>query len=74
MNIANIEAEALSLPIDARASLAQLLLLSLEDISESEFDRLWGLHSARRAAEFDAGLVKAVSGDEVAVKARALLR
>lgn len=74
MNIARIESEALSLPVDARASLAHRLLLSLEEISESEFDQLWGEESARRTAEFDAGLVKAVSGDEVAKKARALLR
>lgn len=74
MNIARIESEALSLPVDARASLAHRFLLSLEEISESEFDQLWGEESARRTAEFDAGLVQAVSGDEVAKKARALLR
>jgi hypothetical protein len=74
MNIAQIELEALSLPADARASLAHRLLLSLEEISESDFDRLWGEESARRTAEADAGLAPAVSGDEVARKARALLR
>ncbi|HSO78811.1 MAG TPA: addiction module protein [Chromatiaceae bacterium] len=74
MNIAQIESEALSLPVDARASLAHRLLLSLEEISEPEFDRLWGEESARRAAEIDAGLAQAVPGDEVARKARALLR
>ncbi len=74
MNIAQIEAEALSLPVDDRASLAHRLLLSLEEISESEFDDLWGDVSAQRAAEVDAGLVQVVPGDEVARKARALLR
>lgn len=74
MNIAQIESGALSLPVDARASLAHRLLLSLEEISEPEFDRLWGEESARRAAEVDAGLAQTVSGDEVAGKARALLR
>lgn len=74
MNIAQIESAALSLPIDARASLAHRLLLSLEEISEPEFDRLWGEESASRAAEVDAGLTEAVSGDVVARKARALLR
>ncbi|TAN47336.1 MAG: addiction module antitoxin RelB [Methylococcaceae bacterium] len=48
MNIAQIESEALILPADARASLAHQLLLSLEEISEPEFDRLWGEESARR--------------------------
>jgi hypothetical protein len=74
MNIAQIESEALSLPVDARASLAHRLLLSLEEISEPEFDRLWGEESARRAAEVDAGLTQAVPDDEVARKVRALLR
>jgi hypothetical protein len=42
----------------------QRLLLSLEEISEPEFDRLWGEESARRAAEFDAGKAQAISGEE----------
>ena len=74
MNTAQIESEALALPVEERASLAQRLLLSLEDISEPEFDRLWGEESARRAAEADAGRVLSISGEEVARKARALLR
>ena len=69
-----IEAEALSLPMDARASLARRLLLSLEEITEPEFDQIWGEESARRAAEFDAGRAQAISGEDVAKKARALLR
>lgn len=74
MNAAQIESEALSLPVDERASLAHRLLLSLEEISEPEFDRLWGDESARRVADAEAGLVQAVSGEDVARKARALLR
>jgi len=61
MNIAQIEAEALSLPVDDRASLAHRLLLSLEEISESEFDDWWGEVSAQRAAAVDAGLVTETS-------------
>jgi hypothetical protein len=74
MNEAQIETEAMSLPVAARASLAYRLLLSLEEIAEPEFDRLWGEESVRRAAEADAGLGQSVSGEEVARKARALLR
>ena len=70
MNIAQNEIEALSLPADARTSLAHRLLLSLEEISESDFDRLWGEESERRNAEADAGLAQAVPGDEFARKAR----
>ena len=74
MDATQIESEALALPADARASLAHRLLLSLEDISEPEFDRLWGDESALRVAKADAGLIQAISGADVAEKARALLR
>lgn len=52
----------------------QRLLLSLEEISESEFDSMWGETSVHRAAEFDAGRTQAIPGEEVAKKVRALLR
>jgi Putative addiction module component len=55
MNLLQIESEALELPIQDRAALAQRLLLSLEEIAESEFERLWAEESVRRVAEFDAG-------------------
>ncbi len=74
MNLADIEAEALLLPVDARASLAQRLLLSLEEVSEPEFERLWGDESARRATAIDAGTMQSIFGEVVARKARALLR
>jgi len=74
MDLAQLESEVLSLPVQERAAVVRRLLLSLEEISEPEFDRLWGEESARRAAELDAGKVQAISGEEVAKKARALLR
>lgn len=74
MNLHQIESEALALPLQERAALAQRLLLSLEDISESEFDRLWANESVRRAAEFDEGKANAISGEEVANKVCALLK
>jgi len=74
MNLSQLESEIFSLPIQDRALLAKRLLLSLEEISESEFDSLWGDTSAHRAAEFDAGRVQAIPGEEVAKKVRALIR
>ncbi|WP_411728665.1 addiction module protein [Methyloglobulus sp.] len=74
MNLAQLETEIFALPIQDRATLAQRLLLSLEEITEPEFDSLWGQESVRRAAEFDAGGVHLNSGEEVAKKVRALLR
>lgn len=72
--LSKLEAEALALGPDERAALAQKLLLSLEEVSEPEFDRLWGDESARRSADADSGRSKPVSGSSVARKARALLR
>lgn len=74
MNLAQLESEIFSLSIQDRALLAKRLLLSLEEISESEFDSLWADVSAHRAAEFDAGRVQAIPGEEVAKKVRALIR
>lgn len=74
MNLNQIESEALALPVKDRAALAQRLLLSLEEIAESEFEQLWAEESVRRVNEFDSGKTISISGDEVAKKARALLR
>jgi putative addiction module component (TIGR02574 family) len=73
MDVKEIEAEALSLPSEERASLARLLL-SLEDISDAEFENVWAEESARRAAAVDSGRATAIPADDVAKKARALLR
>jgi len=74
MDVKEIEAEALSLPSEERASLAQRLLLSLEDVSDAEFEHLWAEESSRRAAAVDSGRPTAIPADDVAQKARALLR
>jgi hypothetical protein len=49
MNARLIEKEALALPIDKRARLAQRLLESLDDVSEAEAERLWAQEAMRRA-------------------------
>jgi putative addiction module component (TIGR02574 family) len=74
MDVKEIEAEALSLPSEERASLAHRLLLSLEDISDAEFEHVWAEESSRRAAALDSGLTRAIPSDGVARKARAPLR
>ena len=74
VDIDKLEAEVLALPAEVRASLAYRLLASLEEVSEADFERLWGDESALRAAEVDAGTVQTVPAEDVARKARALLR
>ena len=50
-----IEQEALNLPLDDRAQLAQKLLLSLDTLSEEERDDVWLTEASRRARELDRG-------------------
>ena len=54
----DIAAEALELPLTARAELAGQLLDSLEDISEEEHARLWAEEAERRYSDYKSGKVK----------------
>ena len=74
MDPQTVEQEALSLPPEDRAKLAQKLLLSLDAPSEEESKQTWLVDADRRAREVDNGDVQPVSADEVRRKARALLR
>jgi putative addiction module component (TIGR02574 family) len=74
MNTATIEREAMHLPPEDRAQLAQKLIMSLENLSESELEKLWLDEAERRAQEIDGGKVQLASSEEVSQKARALLR
>jgi putative addiction module component (TIGR02574 family) len=65
MNIQTIEQEALHLPIEYRARLAEKLLLSLDNLSELEIEKLWLAEAQHRAAEIDSGKVQLVSADEM---------
>ena len=74
MDPQTIEHEALGLPPEDRAKLAQKLLLSLDALSEEESEQAWLIEADRRARELDRGDVQPISADEVRRKARALLR
>ena len=65
---------ALSLSVQDRASLAERLLASLDELSEDEAERLWTEEAERRLKEYRVGRAKAVPADEVAQKAQSLLR
>ena len=64
-DVKDIAAEALELPVTARAELASQLLDSLDDLSEEENDRLWALEAERRYAEYKAGKIEGVPAEEV---------
>ena len=53
MDIQSIRHELLSLSAPERAQLAELLLSSLDTLSEAEIEQLWFQEAARRAAEMD---------------------
>ena len=73
MNTATIRQEALSLPVQQRAELAEQLLSSLDALSESEIEQLWLREAARRADEIDQGVAKRIPADEARRRAQALL-
>lgn len=74
MNIDILEQEALHLPIIERASLAEKLLSSLDDLSEKEAELLWLKEAQRRASEIDDGTVQLISAEEVEKTINYILR
>jgi len=62
--------EALSLPSDARMSLVEKLLASLNLPTHTEIDRLWAEEAERRLSQIDRGEVELISGEEVFAKIR----
>jgi hypothetical protein len=58
MNIETIHHEALLLPPQERARLAEQLLSSLDTLTETEVEQLWFHEAVRRADEMDRGLVQ----------------
>ncbi len=72
-----LEAEALELPIEERASLAHRLILSLdEDVAEDqvEVERAWEDEIRRRVAEIEAGTAELIPAEQVFSEIRARVR
>ena len=74
MNFELIEKQALSLSAEERARLARELLDSIDNLTTAELEALWLDEAVRRAKEIDSGAAVLVAGEEVAKKARALVR
>jgi hypothetical protein len=62
--------EALSLPSDARMSLVEKLLASLNLPTHADIDLLWAEEAERRVFQIDQGDAALISGDEVFAKIR----
>jgi|AntRauTorckE6833_2_1112554.scaffolds.fasta_scaffold03246_1 putative addiction module component (TIGR02574 family) len=69
-----IESEALHLPVDERAKLAERLLESLDELSEKDAEVLWLREAQRRAREIDEGAVELVAPEELERRVQAHLK
>jgi putative addiction module component (TIGR02574 family) len=74
VNLPDLEAEALRLPVIERARLAERLLESLDALSEEEHQRLWTEEAVRRDAELDADPSRGRAAEDVFRDAQARLR
>jgi putative addiction module component (TIGR02574 family) len=74
MNTKTVEEEALGLPVQERAKLAERLLESLDDLPERDVEVLWLEVAERRAKEIDDGSVELVTPEELARRVKARLK
>lgn len=70
----DLESEVLKLAPKERARIAQLLLESLETLSEGEIESLWYEEAERRDRALDEQSIRAIPADEVMREARARVR
>jgi putative addiction module component (TIGR02574 family) len=66
--------QALKLPSESRARLADLLVESLDANQLGRVDRLWTAEAKRRRDEVRAGHVKTIPGDQARRKVRNAVR
>jgi len=70
MTLDEIEKEALALPSEARARLADRLVESLENAEANCIDELWAAEAKRRRNEVRQGQVQTVPGPEGLARVR----
>ena len=70
MTIEQIAEEALALPSEQRALLADRLVESLDAAEVNRIDRLWITEAKRRRDEVRQGLVQTIPGDEALARVR----
>jgi putative addiction module component (TIGR02574 family) len=72
--ISDIEREIRTLKRPEQERLLRALLEELDGPADPDADRAWLDEVQRRSADFDAGLVKTIPGDEVFERVRARLK
>lgn len=70
MSIEQLAEEALALPIEARALLADRLAESLDPSDDEQFRKLWAAEALRRRDEVREGRVQTIPGDEALARVR----
>ena len=70
MSVEQLAEEALALPSDSRALLADRIVESLDAGALSDLDRLWGAEAKRRRDEVREGRVKTIPGEEAFLSVR----
>ena len=70
MTIEQIALEALRLPSEERALLADHLVESLDGVEGTRIDDLWASEAKRRRDEVRTGSVKTIPGDEALARVR----
>ncbi len=70
MRVEEIAEQALALPSEARALLADRLVESLDPAEDGIIHQLWAVEAQRRLQQLRSGAVQAVSGEEALASLR----
>ena len=72
--VEELSARAKTLPPEDRARLAEELLDSLQQASDTDADAAWEREVERRVADIDSGAVELIAAEDVHAEARRLIR
>ena len=70
LTVEQIAEEALALPSEARALLADRLVESLDQAEDGRIHQLWAAEALRRRNEVRSGQVRTIPGDEALARVR----
>lgn len=74
MSIQELEAEIFKLNLKDRANLLEKILLSFDNLSETENLEIWVREAEKRSQQIKSGLTETLSIDEVYAKVRTALQ
>jgi putative addiction module component (TIGR02574 family) len=73
MKTKDLKAEIMKLSPEQRAALAEMIILSLEEPSKTENERLWLAEAERRLTEMREGHVSEIPAEEVLRRAKSAI-